>query len=70
MNVKLNGLKSDMQQVDAHIITPEEYEEIPELPPEFFTEGTLYRHGEPINRGKIASHVIVPSSRVSLQTHP
>ncbi|MBF0133694.1 MAG: hypothetical protein HQL75_14050 [Magnetococcales bacterium] len=48
MNAKFKCLKSDMQRVDAHVITPEEYEEIPELPPEFFTEGALYREGIPV----------------------
>ncbi|MEO5332103.1 MAG: BrnA antitoxin family protein [Magnetococcus sp. YQC-5] len=50
MNERSVGLKSNWAQVDAHVITNEEYEEIPELPPEFFTEGTLYRNGRPVRR--------------------
>ncbi|MBF0182734.1 MAG: BrnA antitoxin family protein [Magnetococcales bacterium] len=61
MNAKSDGLKSNMKQVDDHVITPEEYEEIPELPPEFFTEGTLYRNGKPVNRrGRQKSPTKVP----------
>ncbi|MBF0180626.1 MAG: hypothetical protein HQM03_11440 [Magnetococcales bacterium] len=53
MNTQSDGLKSNLQQVDAHVITPDEYEEIPELPPEFFTEGALYRHGQRIERREL-----------------
>ncbi|MBF0142697.1 MAG: BrnA antitoxin family protein [Magnetococcales bacterium] len=61
MNGKFDGLNSDMKRVDAHVITPEEYEEVPELPPEFFAEGTLYSHGEPIKRrGRQKSPTKIP----------
>jgi len=36
MPKKSTGLKSNLAEVDAHQITPEEYEEIPELTEEFF----------------------------------
>ncbi|MEO5344831.1 MAG: hypothetical protein H7834_00460 [Magnetococcus sp. YQC-9] len=49
MNEKSVGLKSDLPKVDAHELTEEEYAEIPELPPEFFAEGRLYRYGQPIH---------------------
>ncbi|MBF0124999.1 MAG: hypothetical protein HQL60_06660 [Magnetococcales bacterium] len=48
MNAKSDGLKSNLKQVDDHVITQEEYEEIPELPAELFAEGTLYHDGKPI----------------------
>ena len=45
------GLKSNLPKSDSHEISQAEYEEIPELPAEFFTEGKLYRHGRPVKRG-------------------
>ena len=61
MNERSVGLKSNLAQVDSHVITPEEYNEIPELPPEFFAEGTLYRDGKPVQRrGRQKSSTQVP----------
>jgi uncharacterized protein (DUF4415 family) len=36
--------------VDAHVITPEEYEEIPELTEEMFARGVFKRAGRPISQ--------------------
>ena len=44
------GLKSNLQKIDHHAISPAEYAEIPELPESFFTEGRLYRNGKPVDR--------------------
>jgi len=35
--------------VDAHVITPEEYEELPELTDEMLARGVLKRRGRPIS---------------------
>lgn len=40
------SLGSDLDKVDAHVITPEEYEEIPELEDEFFEHADEYRGGK------------------------
>lgn len=40
---------SDMAKVDAHAIAPEEYEEIPELPDEFFEKGKHFVDGKPVS---------------------
>jgi uncharacterized protein (DUF4415 family) len=42
------GLGSDLERVDRHQITPEEYEEIPELTDEMFSRGVLKRAGRPV----------------------
>lgn len=42
-------LGSDMVKVDAHEITPEEYEEIPELTEEFLATARVYRGGRPVS---------------------
>lgn len=50
MKEKSVSLKSNLKKVDKHKIGKKEYEEIPELPPEFFTKGQLYENGKPVQR--------------------
>jgi uncharacterized protein (DUF4415 family) len=45
-------VKSDMEKVDRHIITPEEYEEIPEMTREMAETGDLYVGDKLIRRGR------------------
>ena len=52
MKEKSAGLKSNLKKVDAHILDKKDYDEIPELPTEFFTEGQLSRDGKPVRRGR------------------
>jgi hypothetical protein len=40
-------IHSDLQRVDAHIIQPEEYEEIPEITEEDLAEAMIKRPGQP-----------------------
>lgn len=42
-------LGSDLTRVDAHVIQPEEYNEIPELTDEMFARGKIYRGGRPVS---------------------
>ena len=52
MNAKKSvsaGLGSDLDRVDRHQITAEEYEEIPELTDEMSSHGVLKRAGRPIS---------------------
>ena len=44
----LPPVKSDLARVDAHVIQPEEYEEIPELTDEMFARGVWKRGGRPM----------------------
>jgi uncharacterized protein (DUF4415 family) len=41
MSAKPRSIKSDLSKVDAHIITPEEYEELPELSDAEFAAGVV-----------------------------
>lgn len=43
---------SDLERVDAHVIQPEEYDEIPELDEHFFERADLYHGGKLIRRGR------------------
>ncbi len=43
---------SDLRKVDAHVITPEEYEEAPELTDEMLARATLHEGGKPVRRGR------------------
>ena len=40
--------KMDLAKFDAHVIQPEEYEEIPELTDEMFARGVFKRAGRPV----------------------
>ena len=40
-------IHSDLQRVDAHVIQPEEYEEIPEITEEDLTHAVIKRPGQP-----------------------
>ena len=42
-------LGSDLARVDAHVIKPEEYEELPELTDEMLARGVWKRRGRPIS---------------------
>lgn len=44
------GLKSNLQKIDSHEISPSEYADVPELPEEFFTKGQLYKNGNKVER--------------------
>jgi uncharacterized protein (DUF4415 family) len=44
----LPPVKSDLARVDAHVIQPDEYEEIPELTDEMLARGVWKRGGRPI----------------------
>ena len=53
MNVKKpasrRSLKSDLARVDAHAVTAEEYEELPELTDEMLARATVNKGGRPLS---------------------
>ena len=52
MNASKSGLGSSLARIDAHIITPEEYAEIPELTDAWFASADLHEGGRLIRRGR------------------
>jgi hypothetical protein len=42
---------SDLKKIDAYVLGPKDYEEIPELTDEWFQQGTFHVGGVPIPRG-------------------
>ncbi|MDD5034491.1 MAG: BrnA antitoxin family protein [Methylococcaceae bacterium] len=50
MNENKRALGSDLKKIDAHAITPEEYEEIPELTDEWFEKAMPMIGGEAVTR--------------------
>jgi len=52
MTAKKRALGSDLAKVDAHRITPEEYEEIPEFSEEDFAAADLYHGTTLVRRGR------------------
>ncbi|ABD05879.1 hypothetical protein RPB_1169 [Rhodopseudomonas palustris HaA2] len=65
MTANKRALGSDLKTIDAHIITAEEYDEIPELTDEDFARADLYRGGKLISRGRPKSDD--PKQAVSLR---
>src|SRR5882672_3800023 len=56
------------KKFDEHVITPEEYEEIPELTEEHFARGVWHIGGKPVRRGRPkAAH---PKEAVNLRLSP
>ena len=48
---------SDLKKVDAYVLGPKDYEEIPELTDEDFARGTWHIGGKPIPRGRPKAEV-------------
>jgi len=42
-------LKSDLARVDAHAVTPQEYEELPELTEDMLARAKLNKGGRPVS---------------------
>lgn len=43
------SLKSDLSRVDAHVVHPKEYRELPELTEEMLSRATLKKGGRPVS---------------------
>jgi len=57
-----------MQKVDAYVLGPKDYEEIPELTEEWFAKATWHIGGKPIPRGRPKS--ASPKQHVNLRLDP
>jgi uncharacterized protein (DUF4415 family) len=65
MNENKPAIGSDLAKVDAHVITPEEYEEIPELTETFFEQADYHVGGKLVRRGRPRSEA--PKKAVNLR---
>ena len=45
-------IHTDLAKFDAHVIAPEEYEDLPEWTDEMFAEGSEYEGGKLVRRGR------------------
>ena len=52
MTEKGRALGSDLEAVDAHILGPEDYADIPELGDEWFERAVPHNAGVPLRRGR------------------
>ena len=52
MSGSKRALGSDLAKIDAHVIQPEEYEEIPELTDPWFARADLREGGKLVRRGR------------------
>jgi uncharacterized protein (DUF4415 family) len=67
MNGKSKNIGINLKKVDAHTITPEEYEDLPELTDEFFETADMYQGEKRVRRGrpKAENHKVLLSVRYS-----
>ena len=47
--VSRRSLTSDLKQVDAHVIAPQEYDELPELSDDMLSSAKLNKGGRPVS---------------------
>jgi uncharacterized protein (DUF4415 family) len=52
MTERKRAIGTDLRKLDAHVIAPEEYEDIPELTDEWFDRARLHIGGVPARRGR------------------
>jgi len=52
MTERKRAIGTDLRKLDAHMIRPEEYEDIPELTDAWFDRATLHINGVPVRRGR------------------
>ena len=65
MTGKKRAIRTDWEKVDAYVLGPKDYEDIPELTDEWFDKATLHIGGVPVPRGRPkAAH---PKQPVSLR---
>jgi len=57
-----------MKKVDAYVLGPKDYEEIPELTDEWFAKARLHIGGKPIPRGRPKSEK--PKEHVNMRLDP
>ena len=59
---------TDLNKVDAHVLGPADYAEIPELTDEWFAKAQLHEAGRPVPRGRPKS--ANPKQAVNLRLSP
>ena len=52
MKENKKNLGSDLAKVDAHVVQPEEYEELPEWTDEMFDRAAVYIRGNRVRRSR------------------
>jgi uncharacterized protein (DUF4415 family) len=52
MNGNNNGIHTNLADFDGHVLTDEDYAEIPELTNEWFAKAELHIGGKPVKRGR------------------
>jgi uncharacterized protein (DUF4415 family) len=65
MSASKRVLGSDLAKVDAYVLGPDDYAEIPEISDEMFARGVLMKNGRPLRRGRPKS--ASPKQQVTLR---
>jgi uncharacterized protein (DUF4415 family) len=64
-NLESRPVHSDLAKFDAHVIAPEEYEDLPEWTEELFADGNEYIGGKLIRRGRPRS--LAPKEAINIR---
>lgn len=72
MNANKNALGSDLARADAHIIQPNEYEEIPEITDEDIKRGKWYIGGAEVSEseGRAAFSAALKKQKINITLDP
>lgn len=65
MSANKDAIKSDLAKSDAYVLTPEDYDEIPELTDAFFDSAVMHDNGKVIKRGRPFAEK--PKERVTMR---
>ena len=68
MSGKKRAIETDWAKVDAYVLGPKDYEEIPEQTDKDFARGVLHINGVPVPRGR--PKAAQPKQPVSLRLDP
>lgn len=68
MSGNKKNIKSNLVQVDAHRIQPEEYDELPELSDEMLLRADYYDGGTRIRRGRPQSEKVTEAVSIRLDS--
>ena len=69
MSERKRASGSDWAKVDKHVITPEEYEEIPERTDEWFDQADFHIGGKLVRRGRPKSDTVKQQVTLRLDPH-
>ncbi len=59
--------ETDLAKVDAHVVQPDEHDELPELTDEFFRRADFHKDGVLVKRGRGRPSIEAPKQQVTMR---